>query len=90
MQIVGYDATGSVPYWIVRNQWGTGWGEVGYVRLAMGTNTCQLTYLATFVTPATAGRTPTNAPVVSPTAKPTAKPTVKPKGKQKKRPTTLV
>ena len=27
-------------YWIVRNQWGTGWGMNGYAWLAMGDNTC--------------------------------------------------
>ena len=31
--IVGYDDTGSVPYFIVQNNWGAGWGEKGYVRL---------------------------------------------------------
>merc|ERR1711929_15388 len=35
VQLVGY---GTDPaegdYWIVRNRWGTGWGEGGYIRLA--------------------------------------------------------
>jgi hypothetical protein len=30
---VGYDDTGSTPYYIVRNSWGTAWGEAGYVRI---------------------------------------------------------
>ena len=33
VQLVGYDTTASPPYWIVRNQWGTSWGEEGYIRL---------------------------------------------------------
>jgi len=30
-------------YWNVRNSWGTGWGESGYIRLQFGQNTCGLT-----------------------------------------------
>jgi len=41
VQAVGYD-TGA-GYWIVRNSWGTSWGESGYIRLQYGKNTCGLT-----------------------------------------------
>jgi C1A family cysteine protease len=33
VQAVGVDTANG--YWIVRNQWGTGWGENGYIRLAL-------------------------------------------------------
>jgi len=47
VQAVGYDTTGSTPYWIMRNSWGTDWGEDGYIRLEYGQNTCGLTEEAT-------------------------------------------
>lgn len=41
VQAVGVD-TGK-GYWKVRNSWGTSWGESGYIRLAYGSNTCDIT-----------------------------------------------
>lgn len=38
--IVGYDASGDIPYWIVQNSWGTTWGNEGYVYLKIGGNIC--------------------------------------------------
>jgi C1A family cysteine protease len=37
---VGYDI--SAKYWRVRNSWGAGWGESGYIRLEYNANTCGL------------------------------------------------
>jgi C1A family cysteine protease len=32
--IIGYNTDdSSMPYWIVRNSWGTDWGEEGYFKL---------------------------------------------------------
>merc|ERR1712060_888741 len=42
VQAVGFNATASTPYWIVRNSWATTWGEDGYIRLEMSENTCGL------------------------------------------------
>lgn len=38
--ITGYDYTGCVPNYIVKNSWGTNWGARGYVKLEAGKNTC--------------------------------------------------
>ncbi|CAJ1014516.1 Papain family cysteine protease/Peptidase C1-like family/Protein of unknown function (DUF3586), putative [Leishmania lindenbergi] len=38
--LVGYNMTGSVPYWVIKNSWGENWGEKGYVRVLKGTNEC--------------------------------------------------
>jgi len=42
VQLVGYDATANPQYWIVRNSWGTSWGENGYLRLQMFKDTCAM------------------------------------------------
>jgi len=40
--VVGYDTdpTSNTPYWIVKNSWGTSWGEQGYVQIIRGTDEC--------------------------------------------------
>jgi len=40
---VGYTAT----YWYVRNSWGTGWGQSGYIQLGPG-NTCGILSSASY------------------------------------------
>ena len=49
IQIVGYNADASTPYWIVRNSWAESWGEDGFVFMEMGTNTCGLANIAALV-----------------------------------------
>jgi C1A family cysteine protease len=42
VQLVGYNTTATIPYWIVRNSWNTDWGVQGYIYLEMNKNTCGL------------------------------------------------
>ena len=40
VNLVGYGTSSSTDYWIVRNSWGTSWGESGYFRIIRGTGCC--------------------------------------------------
>ncbi|XP_054169231.1 cathepsin O-like [Oppia nitens] len=40
VQIVGYDLTGDIPYYIIRNTWDTSFGIDGYLHIAIGNNLC--------------------------------------------------
>jgi len=50
VQLTGYNAAATNPYWIVRNSWATNWGERGYILLQYPQNSCGLADEATFVT----------------------------------------
>jgi len=51
---VGYgtDSTTNQPYWLVKNSWGTSWGEAGYIRFlrasGQGTAICGLNLMASY------------------------------------------
>jgi hypothetical protein len=44
--LMGWGVEGTTKYWILRNSWGTGWGESGYMRMIWGRNTCAITVRA--------------------------------------------
>lgn len=71
--LVGYNDNANPPYWIVKNSWGTSWGENGYIRLAKGSNQCMMKEYAvsaqvggpTTPHPPTTSGAPTSSPAPS-------------------------
>lgn len=43
---VGFGVEGNTKYWIVRNQWGTSWGEKGYMRMIWENNQCGIAFFS--------------------------------------------
>jgi len=48
---IGYGDDGSTPYWLVKNSWGTSWGEQGFIRLVRNKNECGIAEAASYPTP---------------------------------------
>lgn len=88
IQLVGLNSVASpTPYWILRNQWGSGWGMSGFIWFKYGTNMCLMTSDPIYVTAKLVVATPTSKPTASPTSKPSSRtPTLKPSSTPTTRP----
>ena len=42
IELMGWGQTDKKLYWIIRNSWGTKWGDGGYFRMVRGKNNCEL------------------------------------------------
>ena len=42
VEILGWGIENNINYWIIKNSWGTKWGENGYFRMIRGANECEI------------------------------------------------
>lgn len=42
VEIIGWGVENNTKYWLIKNSWGTDWGDGGYFKMIRGTNECEL------------------------------------------------
>ena len=62
--IVGFGTDNKIPYWLIRNSWGTDWGLNGYFKIQRRLTGCQLEQNCMGFIPSFIGMTITNSEII--------------------------